>query len=176
MLKALFKINIDIAHREYYLKVDIPEKSDWWYGYESDGKLVSFEPTVEYKFSNFHALNQVENGKLLCTVKGDNAKDAELGLWITPINRELLEDARTNHAAIHYNDLWYWYDYAKTLNGVVDSNSNDLNPFAKTNDRTYYYSVNPLYLYENTSIQSPTNPNGFVKHKLGLPNNRPVQR
>lgn len=35
LIKALFKVNIDIAHREYYLKIDIPEKSDWWYGYET---------------------------------------------------------------------------------------------------------------------------------------------
>ena len=25
LLKALFKINIDIAHKEYFLKIDIPE-------------------------------------------------------------------------------------------------------------------------------------------------------
>ena len=102
LLKALFKINIDIAHREYFLKVDIPEVSDWWYGYrltsdiicfESETtsdvvcdenssnivcyeggigaeKWISFEPTVEFKFSNFHYANQVENGKLICTTKG----------------------------------------------------------------------------------------------------------
>jgi hypothetical protein len=33
LLTALFKINIDIAHREYFLKVAVPEKTDWWYGY-----------------------------------------------------------------------------------------------------------------------------------------------
>ena len=32
LLKALFKINIDIAHREYFLKVDIADASDRWYG------------------------------------------------------------------------------------------------------------------------------------------------
>ena len=67
LLSALFKINIDIAHREYYLKIAIPEVSDWWYGYEEDGKWISFEPTVELKFSNFHAANQILDGKLICT-------------------------------------------------------------------------------------------------------------
>ena len=120
LLKALFKINIDIAHREYFLKIDVPGPSDWWYGYRKgelgdiicdpsavivcpespilcdttgdvicgnegcvvcgdnsqivcgvkDVKLISFEPAVEFKFSNFHAANQVENGKLICTVSG----------------------------------------------------------------------------------------------------------
>ena len=32
LLKALFKINIDISHREYFLKVDIADASDRWYG------------------------------------------------------------------------------------------------------------------------------------------------
>ena len=33
LLKALFKVNIEIAHREYFLKIDVPEPSNWWYGY-----------------------------------------------------------------------------------------------------------------------------------------------
>ena len=46
LLKALFKVNIDIAHREYFLKIDIPEESNWWYGYEEAGCWYSFEPMV----------------------------------------------------------------------------------------------------------------------------------
>lgn len=118
LLKALFKINIDIAHRECYLKVDIPEKSDWWYGYTDGSKWISFEPTVEYKFSNFHAANQVGNGKLICTVTGANAGDSPINMWITPINRDLVEDAKTKARAIHYNDLYYYYDYKETLSGI----------------------------------------------------------
>lgn len=34
LIKALFKVNIDIAHREYYLRVDIPPVSEWWYGWK----------------------------------------------------------------------------------------------------------------------------------------------
>lgn len=68
LIKALLKVNIDIAHREYYLKIDEPNDSAWWYGSSNNGKFVSFEPTIEYKFSNFHASNQVQNGKLVCTV------------------------------------------------------------------------------------------------------------
>lgn len=57
LMKALFKVNIDIAHREYYLKVDVPEQSDWWYGHKNGSSWISFEPTVEFKFSNFHSDN-----------------------------------------------------------------------------------------------------------------------
>lgn len=32
LLNALFKVNIDIAHREYYLKKDIQLDTGWWYG------------------------------------------------------------------------------------------------------------------------------------------------
>ena len=123
LLKALFKINIDIAHRECYLKVDIPAKSDWWYGYTDGSKWISFEPTVEYKFSNFHAANQVWNGKLICTVAGLNADDFPTNMWITPINRDLVEDAKTGRKqAIHYNDLYYYYDYKQTLSGIYEGN------------------------------------------------------
>lgn len=73
LIKVLFKVNLDIAHREYYLKVDVPEPSGWWYGYRDGDRWISFEPTVEFKFSNFHAANQVEDDRLLCTVKGNNA-------------------------------------------------------------------------------------------------------
>ena len=34
LLSTLFKINIDIAHNEWFLKIDIPEVSDYWYGYK----------------------------------------------------------------------------------------------------------------------------------------------
>ena len=57
-------------------------------------KWVSFEPTVEYKFSNLHALNQVQNGTMLCTVKDPNDKANPTTMWITPVNRELMADAR----------------------------------------------------------------------------------
>ena len=69
LLSALFKINIDIAHREWFLKIDVPEVSDYWYGYRDGDKWISFEPTVEYKFCNLHAANQVENGSLICSIK-----------------------------------------------------------------------------------------------------------
>lgn len=77
LLSALFKINIDIAHKEWFLKIDIPEATDYWYGYSEEyvednqtkTKWISFEPTVEYKFCNLHAANQVENGGLICSIK-----------------------------------------------------------------------------------------------------------
>lgn len=88
LLKALFKVNFDIAHREYYLKIDVPEASNWWYGYEEGGKWISFEPTVELKFSNLHAANQVQNDKLICTTSEDTEHYPNK-LNITPVNREL---------------------------------------------------------------------------------------
>lgn len=142
LLNALFKINIDIAHKEYFLKVAIPEKTDWWYGYtlgedsaeqlpvvcsgsapnviwrynESTEvicpgmsmKWISFEPTVEFKFSNLHAANQVVNGRLVCTVK-----DRDDTPHIVPVNRELLDDE-----GFQYNDSMYCYDYAKSLEAM----------------------------------------------------------
>lgn len=57
LLRALFKINIHIAHDERYLKIVIPQASNYWYGYRDDDRWISFEPTVEYKFCNLHAAN-----------------------------------------------------------------------------------------------------------------------
>ena len=202
LLKALFKVNIDIAHREYYLKVDIPERSDWWYGYVllempghklqivcdaeaqnilCDGstdnivcsddvmpKWVSFEPTVEYKFSNFHALNHVVNGKIPCTVQGRNAEDDPGVLWITPVNRELLNDAEGR--GMRHNDLWYYYDYAIGLDDVfkVKADENGLQsvlPYSKLDEAQRHYSIQPLHMYERTDVQSPVDVNGHVRHR-----------
>ena len=114
LLKALFKVNIDIAHREYYLKIDIPEASDWWYGYKEGDRWISFEPVVEFKFSNLHAANQVVDGKLVCTI--DESTDALVKRVqrLTPVNRELLSD----EGAIHYNDFFYRHDYERSLKAV----------------------------------------------------------
>ena len=57
LLRALFKINIHIAHDERYVKIDVPQESNYWYGYRDIDKWISFEPTVEYKFCNLHAAN-----------------------------------------------------------------------------------------------------------------------
>lgn len=172
----MLKINIDIAHREYFLKIDIPNDTNWWYGYiwgddnivchdsetVGDGKVVcgiytdqivctsedgmngdyivcndsdsagdadvvcvtktednlvcrdevgikwvSFEPTIEYKFSNMHASNQVKDGKLICCCS--NATNYEPVGTIVSVNRELMNDEDSNH----YNDYLYHYDYVK---------------------------------------------------------------
>ena len=124
LLNVLFKINLDIAHNEYFLKIDIPEASNWWYGYTTGSDImcvgegdevvcgpeepqpgdevvckrpseryvyqspnvfnwISFEPTVELKFSNFHAANQVQNNKLICTIGEYTLRR------IVPVNREI---------------------------------------------------------------------------------------
>ena len=87
LLKALFKVNLHIALNERFEKIAVPSRSDWWYGYKEADKWISFEPTVEWKFSNFHAVNQVApNGKLFCTISNSYSPPT-----ITPVNRELLE-------------------------------------------------------------------------------------
>lgn len=177
LLHALFKINIDIAHREYFLKIDVPEQSDWWYGYRDGEKWVSFEPTVEFKFSNLHAANQLVNGRLVCTVKDDNAAPNPTNMWVKPVNTELLEDAKAD--GIHYNDINYFYDYRKTLAsmwGVKSGESDFLENVALDNltDQQRYYSVQPLYLYENTAVQSPVDVNDFIRRRYS--SNYPIGR
>lgn len=216
LLNALFKVNIDIAHREYFLKIDVPEPSNWWYGYEIpsdivcieeeddeedhplicddksqivcsvedvqmvcppsegdeivctldgeivcvgkpvDGRLVSFEPTVEFKFSNFHSSNQIENGKLICSV------GREIEKRIVPVNRELTKNC------FHYSDDWYCYDYKKSLFDMIQANGQDetIHLSIDVDNVQKYYSVNPLHLYENSDVQSPTDVNDFVRHRI----------
>ena len=196
LLKALFKVNIDIAHREYFLKIDVPEESNWWYGctvgdikpylvcdanstqivyYDSDGgddivcldgKWVSFEPTVQLKFSNLHSDNQLnEEGNLICTTKSrlDIPK-------IVPVNRELSFEYE-NNACVQYNDVFYCYDYWKSWKGTykrVGPTSDALEKiYIPIEDAQNCYEVKPLGLYENTQLQSPTDANDFVKHCHG---------
>lgn len=167
LVKALFKINIDIAHREYYLKVEVQDDVDWWYGYKDGTKWVSFEPTVEYKFSNLHALNQIQDGKLICSV--DDKKEQNLS--IQPINRELLDEN-----GVQYNDVLYYYDYINSLKSINltvktdgESKLNDVK--FNIDDHQNYYAIRRLALYENSPIQSPVDVNGFVKHRLS-----PIER
>ena len=35
LLRALFKVNLYIAHNEYFLKMDVEDSTGWWYGYTS---------------------------------------------------------------------------------------------------------------------------------------------
>ena len=42
-------------------------------------------------------------------------------------------------------------------------------------DAQNYYAIKPLYVYVDTNIQSPVDPNGFVRHKYG-DTDRPIQR
>lgn len=201
LLRALLKINIDIAHREYFLKLDLQGNRDWKYGYdigssvknivchqngakdviicEGEGKPIvcqdtswigklstgwqSFEPTVEFKFSNLHASNQVENGKLVCT-----SSIMEFPPSIVPINRDLMLD----NGGISHNELFKYYDYVKSLNSVhqvrdvdsTDSVLEEITPLVDDNQRNY--EIRPLRLYENSSIQSPIDANGFVRKGL----------
>ena len=62
---------------------------------------------MEYKFCNLHAANQVENGRLICTIKDEDYENAT----IVPVNRELAKD----NGGIHYNDFLYLYDYSQAL-------------------------------------------------------------
>lgn len=177
LLHALFKINIDIAHKEYFLKLEQPEKTDWWYGYKDGKKWVSFEPSIEFKFSNFHAANQLVNGRLVCTVSGKNASETPKNMWVKPVNNELLDDAK--EGGIHYSDLNYFYDYRKTLAGMWGVESGAVDSLEKRtldnlNDQQRYYTIQPLHLYENTDVQSPVDVNDFIKHRYS--ENNPIRR
>ena len=176
LLKALFKVNIDIAHREYFLKIDVPEPSNWWYGYREPpvdivcdpnasfvcaelgdivcvwGKdmWVSFEPTVELKFSNLHSDNQLnDDGNLVCSIS-----DRWIPNGIVPVNREILNDDARN-INVKYSDFRYLYDYWRSWFGthVVDAAS-DYEQLKKMkvglDDHQNLYEVKPLCLYENT--------------------------
>ena len=163
LLKALFKVNLHIAHSEYFLKKDLPGQSDWWYGYNEDGrKWISFEPTVEFKFSNFHAANQPsESGDLMCCAEWEDGAERS----ITPVNRDLLND----NGAIHYSDDKYCYDYHKTLRRLDDVCEDDSNDPSKEVDSSQkYYRIEPLHLYGNSQLQSPTDVNDFVRQRLGV--------
>ena len=194
LLKALFKINVHIAHEEYYLKTWIEDKTDWFYGYLISAEIVcqpngaqdyivcrgspddivcqgsqwvSFEPTVEYKFSNFHAANQVVNGKLVCTVDNNlNESDNPSYRWLIPVNRELLADAHGD--SLHFSDFWYYYDYQKTLMGIwqVESEESFKKLSYDLSGSQRYYSIYPLYIHENTAVQNPADVNGFVKRRF----------
>ena len=75
-------------------------------------KWYSFEPIVEFKFSNFHAANQVQdNGRLVCSFGEQDNR----GIKIVPINRELLDIG-----GIQYNDIYYCQDYFNSHNETVD--------------------------------------------------------
>ena len=163
LLKALFKVNLHIARREYFLKKDLPGVSDWWYGYKDGDEWISFEPTVEFKFSNFHAANQPsESGELMCCAKWANDYKPS----ITPVNRDLLDDA----AAIHYSDDKYCYDYRKMLMGLDDMCEDDdsEDPSKDVANSQKYYRIEPLHLYENSQLQSPTDVNDFVRQRLDV--------
>lgn len=122
------KINIDIAHREYFLRLDVPNDSSWWYGYIRE-KYISFEPCVEYKFSNMHASNQLKDGKLICC----SGEDIER--TIVPVNMELMNDLNSNH----YNEYLYHYDYSNSLKSITATDGNpSLHVF---DDCQKYYSI-----------------------------------
>ena len=147
LLKALFKVNIDIAHREYFLKIDVPEPSNWWYGYttgdvnpyivcdpdsmeicyvsasEDDvvcverGNWISFEPMVELKFSNLHSDNQIDEEGNLICTTSLNTDKFPNKLVITPVNRELSFIPEKNENT-QFNDMFYCYDYWKSWKGT----------------------------------------------------------
>lgn len=138
-------------------------------------KWISFEPTVELKFSNLHAANQVVDGKLVCTVdrSKDGWKDGEFPS-IVPINRDLAKD----NMGIHYNDFLYCYDYVNRLEKVVSRNSNDWSRWeTDLNDSQKHYNIEPLHLYDNSRIQSPIDSRDFVRCRRSeiTRNNKQVQ-
>lgn len=110
---------------------------------------VSFEPTVELKFSNLHSDNQLnDEGNLVCTVQ-DNWSPTN----IIPVNREILNESGRN-VNVQYNDFRYLYDYWRSWCGthVVDASVDGGTKQYKVqlDDHQNLYEVKPLCLYENT--------------------------
>ena len=177
LLRALFKVNLDIAHREYFLKIDVPEASKWWYGYQEvsndETKWISFEPVVELKFSNLHSDNQLdEEGNLICSVSTNSqGVPVDRDIKITPVNREL-EYNSTSNECVQYNDLYYCYDFEQSWQDTCKRlDSPEAGKWVKaievaTDDAQNLYEVKPLCLYENTQLQSPTDPNDFIRRRL----------
>ena len=168
LLKALFKVNMDIAHCEYFLKIDVPEASNWWYGWMDGSNWVSFEPVVELKFSNLHSDNQLdEEENLICTTSTDTVHYPNK-LNITPVNREL--SYSSTNKCVQYNDFKYYYDYCKSWQKTYkrQNNGNQVDEVSiPLNDAQNFYEVKPLSLYENTQLQAPVDPNEFIRHRLG---------
>lgn len=133
-----------------------------------DGNWISFEPTVELKFSNFHSDNQLnEEGNLICTTKSR----ADIPL-IVPVNRELSFTSEKNEC-VQYNDIFYCYDYWKAWKGThkrVDDEDIANTAVKKISipigDNQNFYEVKPLCLYQNTQLQSPLDVNDFIRHRL----------
>ena len=110
------------------MRLDVPNDSSWWYGYIGE-KYISFEPCVEYKFSNMHASNQLKDGKLICC----SGEDIER--TIIPVNRELMNDRDSNH----YNEYLYHYDYFNSLKSIMVTDRNPSLPVF--DDCQKYYSI-----------------------------------
>lgn len=160
LLAALLKINIDIAHKEHFLKIDLPETTDYWYGYNGDGdKWISFEPTVEFKFSNLHAANQIVEDRLICTTK-DNGQDAPR---IVSVNRELMNDAK----GVQYNDFHYCYDYKERLNAIKGAD-NEQNILPTLDESQSLYNIEPLHLHGNSTMLSPVDINRRLRCRMDV--------
>lgn len=184
VLKALFKVNLDIAHREYFLKIDVPEPSNWWYGYKEvsndETKWISFEPYVELKFSNLHSDNQLdEEGNLICSVSTNSqGVPVDRDIKITPVNREL-EYNSTSNKCVQYNDIYYCYDFKQDWQSTQKrkgSGDGTEGVSVKTDDSQEFYKVKPLCLYENTQLQSPIDGNDYIRHRLLDTNCTAIQR
>lgn len=141
LLKALFKVNMYIAHREYFLKIDVPKPSNWWYGYQlgefqgpgdilcdPTSGIVCDTATDDYIVCNDDGIKMISFEPCVelkfSNLHSDNQLDEEGNLicsvsydmpmdWnITPVNREL-KHSKTNKC-IQYNDLYYFYDFNRS--------------------------------------------------------------
>lgn len=95
LCQDLFRVNMDIAFEEPYLKTKIESINQHYYGTKDHG---SFEPITCYRFSNFHALNDQDTRS---ASKGHyqlkyyaRTLDPQ---WVTAVNRDL--SGETSHKA-----------------------------------------------------------------------------
>ena len=120
LCQDLFRVNMDIAFEEPYLKTKIERIDQHYYGSAAKG---SFEPITCYRFTNFHALNDQDARSAAGTPARYQLKYYARTLgpqWVTAINRDLSGETAVS------NSIWSRIDALdneKTIEGTDDIES-----------------------------------------------------
>ena len=120
LCQDLFRVNMDIAFEEPYLKTKIERIDQHYYGSAAKG---SFEPITCYRFTNFHALNDQDARSAAGTPAKYQLKYYARTLgpqWVTAINRDLSGETAVS------NSIWSRIDSLdneKTIEGTDDIES-----------------------------------------------------
>ena len=120
LCQDLFRVNMDIAFEEPYLKTKIERIDQHYYGSAAKG---SFEPITCYRFTNFHALNDQDARSAAAENPRYQLKYYARTLgpqWVTAINRDLSGETAVS------NSIWSRIDALdneKTIEGTDDIES-----------------------------------------------------